>query len=76
MVARDLVAFYGFLTLILKLNILKFIVENGSKTKELKIQVFGQNEVDLETFVRIGELSLACTHSTITPGVHLTFKTV
>ena len=38
------------------------------------MQVFCQHEVDLETYVLIGEVSLACTQSTITPGVHLTFK--
>ena len=35
---------------------------------------FCQHEVDLETYVLIGERSWTCTQSTITLGVHLTFK--
>ena len=38
------------------------------------MQVFCQHEVDLETYVLIGERSWTCAQSTITPGVHLTFK--
>ena len=73
-VSNDLVAFYGFPNLIQKVKILKFFLENGSKTKEKKVQIFCQHEVDLELYVLIGEMSLACTQSTVTPGVHQTFK--
>ena len=41
---------------------------------KVKIQVFCQHEVDLGTYVLIGERSWTCTQSTVTPGVHLTFK--
>ena len=73
-VSNDLVAFYGIPNLIQKVKILKFFLESGSKTKEYKIQVFCQHEVDLDSYVLIGEMSLACSQSTITPRVHLTFK--
>ena len=70
-VAKDLVAFYGLQNLILNVN---FEVLYRKWIQNERIEHFCQHEVDLETYVLIGEMSLAGTQSAITPGVHLTLK--
>ena len=72
---KDLVSVYEFQRLILNVEFfLKIFFRKWIRNVRVKIQVFCQHEVDLETYVLIGEVSLTCTQSTITPGVHLTFK--